>query len=194
MVAGDQTGEESKVMKSLLAIGIVAATVLLSSCASHGPVLVLDPVGPAPSTSTAAAPTGTLMVFSAFEQGADFNSQLYRRHYTDYRILSADGKRLQTVRNDSGSLVETPQQVQLPVGTYRVVARANGYGEVTIPVVIRADQVTTVHLEGSPSWPNRRQLAGSNPVRLPDGEIAGWRAGNASGDRPSVPQSNRWQP
>jgi hypothetical protein len=163
-------------MKSLLTIGIVGATALLSSCASHGPALVLDPVGPAPFPSVVAGSTGTLMVFSAFEQGADFNSQLYRRHYTDYRILSADGKRLQTVRNDSGTLVEAPKRAQLPVGTYRVVARANGYGEVTVPVVIRADQVTTVHLEGSASWPDRRHLTGSNLVRLPDGEIAGWRA------------------
>jgi hypothetical protein len=184
MVAGDQAGEERKVMKSLLAIGIVGAAALLPSCASHGPELVLDPVGPAPSTSAPAAHTGTLMVFSAFEQGADFNSQLYRRHYTDYRILSADSRPLETVRNDCGTLVEAPKRVQLPAGTYRVVARANGYGEVTVPVVIRADRVTTVHLEGGPSWPNRRQLAGANPVRLPDGEIAGWRA--------SADMTNEW--
>jgi hypothetical protein len=145
---------------------------------------VLDPVGPAPFPSAGAGSTGTLKVFSAFEQGADFNSQLYLRHYTDYRILSADGKRLQTVRNDSGTLVEGPKRVQLPVGTYRVVARANGYRQVTVPVVIRADQVTIVHLEGGSSWPNRRPLAGSNPVRLPDGEIAGWRADTENMPKP----------
>ena len=167
---------EPIIMKLHLATGFLAAMALLSSCASHGPALVLDPVGPAPFPSAVGGSTGTLKVFSAFEQGADFNSQLYRPHYTDYRILSAEGKRLQTVRNDSGTVVEAPKRVQLPVGNYRVVARANGYGEVTVPVVIRADQVTTVHLEGSPSWPNRSQLAASNPVRLPHGEIAGWRA------------------
>src|SRR5664279_596404 len=107
-----------------LATGFLAAAALVSSCASHGPALVLDPVGPAPFPSAVARSTGTLKVFSAFEQGADFNSQLYRRHYTDYRILSAEGKRLQTVRNDSGTVVEAPKRVQLPVGTYRVVARA----------------------------------------------------------------------
>jgi hypothetical protein len=170
-------------MRTIIATVVVAATALLSGCASHSPALVLDPVGPAPFSSAVASSSGTLMVYSAFEQGADFNSQLYRRHYTDYRILAADAKPLQTVRNDSGSLVEAPKRVQLPVGTYRVVAQANGYGEVTVPVVIRADQVTTVHLEGSPSWQNREQLTGSNPVRLPDGEIAGWPA---STDKPSV--------
>ena len=158
------------------AIGILATTALLAGCASRGPALVLAPIGPAPFPRAPAGSTGTLEVFSAFEQGADFNSQLYRRRYTDYRIFSADDKLMQTVRNDAGTLVEAPKQVKLPVGAYRVVARANGYGEVTVPVVIRADQVTTVHLEGGPSWPNRRQLTESNPVRLPDGEIAGWRA------------------
>jgi hypothetical protein len=174
--------EEPIAMRKTVAIGVVAATALFSGCASHSPSLVLDPVGPAPVPSGVAGSSGTLLVYSAFEQGADFNSQLYRRHYTDYRILSADAKPLQTVRNDSGTSVGEPKRVQLPVGTYRVVARANGYGQVTVPVVIRADQVTTVHLEGSPSWQNRKQLAGSNPVRLPDGEIAGWPA---STDKPS---------
>jgi hypothetical protein len=50
------------------------------------------------------------------------------------------------------------------------VAQANGYGTVPVPVVIRADQVTTVHLEGGASWPNNAALVGSNPVRLPDGK------------------------
>ena len=163
-------------MKTFISRGFMAAVAVLSGCASPGPGVVLDPVGPPPLASASVSPNGVLIVFSAFEQSADFNSQLYRRHYTDYRIRSADGKPLQTVRNDGGALAEGPKRVQLPVGTYRVVARANGYGEVTVPVLIRADQVTTVHLEGSSSWPNRKQLAGSNPVRLPDGEIAGWRA------------------
>jgi hypothetical protein len=170
-------------MRLLLPIG-AAAAVLLWGCASHRPALVLDTVGPAPSPSAVAGSTGTLKVFSAFEQGADFNSQLYRRHYTDYEILSADGKRLQRVRNDRGTSVEAPKRVELPVGAYRVVARANGYGEVTVPVVIRADQVTTVHLEGSPSWPNPKQLTESNLVRLPDGEISGWRANTVDSIKP----------
>src|ERR1035438_4631870 len=106
---------EPIIMKQHLAAGFLAAMALLSSCASVRPAVVLDPVGPAPFPSAVGGSTGTLKVFSAFEQGADFNSQLYRRHYTDYRILSAEGKRMQTVRNDSGTVVEAPKRVQLPV-------------------------------------------------------------------------------
>ena len=110
------------------------------------------------------------------EHHADFNDLPYLRHYTDYKITCQDGKPVQTVHNDNRTPLEVPKRVQLPTGAYCVVARANGYGVVTVPVIIRANQVTTVHLEGSPSWQNRSQLSQSNPVRLPGGEIAGWRA------------------
>lgn len=70
------------------------------------------------------------------------------------------------------------------MGACCVVARANGYGVVTAPVSIRADQVTTVHLEGGSSWQNPSQLSQSNPVRLPDGAIAGWRASLDSSSKP----------
>ena len=91
---------------------------------------------------------------------------------------------MQTVRNANAASLEGPKRVQLPVGTYCVIARANGYGVVIVPVIIRADQVTTVHLEGGPSWQNLSQLSQSNPVRLPDGEIAGWRASPDSPPKP----------
>jgi hypothetical protein len=171
-------------MKLLVTTGLLATVALLSGCASQRPALVLDPVGPAPVPAGVAGSSGTLMVFSAFRQGANFNGPPYRRQYTDYKILSPTGKLLQWVRNDGGTLVAAPKPVALPTGTYRVVARANGYGEITVPVVIRPNQATLVHLEGSASWPDRKQLAASNPVRLPDGEIAGWRA---SVDRSSTP-------
>ena len=171
-------------MKLLLAASVMAGGALLSGCASLGPKLVLDPVGPPRLASAGAGSTGTLMVYSAFERGAEFNGRYYRRQYTDYKILSTDGKPAQVVHNDTGTLLETPQRVQLPVGAYRVAARANGCGKVIVPVVIRADQVTRVHLEGSPGWSNGRVLANSNPVRLPDGEIAGWRASTGDSSKP----------
>ncbi len=171
-------------MKLLLATSVVAGVAFLTGCASHRPGLALDPVGPTPFASSDTGSTGMLMVYSAFEQGAEFNSPYYRRQYSDYRILSADGKLLQPVHNDSGTLMESPKRVQLPVGIYRVVARANSYGEVIVPVAICANQVTTVHLEGSPAWPNGGEIAKSKPVRLPHGEIVGWRASTDSFSRP----------
>jgi len=116
------------------------------------------------------------MVFSAFDPAPDAYGDPYRHEYSDYRIYATDGRLLSTIHNDNGLLLERPKEVPLPAGAYRVVARANGYGTVTVPVVIRPDQRTVVHLEGSPAWADRPAMAQSDPVRLPDGEIAGWRA------------------
>ena len=149
---------------------------LLAGCVSQPHGLVLDPIGPPGPQSASTGTHGTLVVFSAYDPHADFNDLPYLHHYTDYKILSAEGKLRQSVHNSNGLSLDGPKRVELPVGTYRVEAHANGYGSVTVPVVIRANQVTTVHLEGSVSWPNNAALARSNPVRLPDGEIAGWRA------------------
>jgi hypothetical protein len=171
-------------VKLLHAISLVAGIAFLGGCASHRPGLVLDAVGPPPFANGGLGSIGTLVVYSAYEQGAEFNSPYYRRQFTDYKILMPDGKLLRPVHNDNGTLVEAPKRVRLPEGAYQIIARANSYGEVIVPVVIRANQVTTIHLEGSPAWPNGRELANSNPVRLPDGEIAGWRASTSSRSNP----------
>ena len=163
-------------MKLFIAANILAAAALLAGCVSQQHGLVLDPIGPPSPQSAGAGLNGTLVVFSAFDPHADFNDLPDLRHYTDYKITQEDGKLVQTVHNDDGTLLEEPKRVQLPPGTYCVVALANGYGAVTVPVIIRANQITTVHLEGGAAWPNNASLLGSNPVRLPDGEIAGWRA------------------
>jgi hypothetical protein len=171
-------------MKLLFPAILLIGAVLMAGCISQQRALVLEPIGPPNVPLAPAGSNGTLVVFSAFDTRGDFNNLLYLRHYTDYKIVSEDGSLHQIVHNDNGLLVEAPKRLELPAGTYRVVARANGYGMVTVPVIIREKQVTTVHLEGGASWPNNAALLGSNPVRLPDGEIAGWRANT---DCPSKP-------
>jgi hypothetical protein len=172
-----------------LKTGFMAAAIVLSllagtGCAFHQRNVVLDPIGPAAGVVTSAASPGTLVVFSAFTPEPDINNSPYRRRYSDYRVLTADGRQqVQTVHNDRGVQVGGPQKVTLPAGEYRVEARANGYGQVMVPVVIRTGEITTVHLEGSVWWPRSSPIFASNPVRLPGGEIAGWRASYA-GDRP----------
>jgi hypothetical protein len=163
-------------MKELIPASLLVAAALLAGCASEPHGLVLDPIGPPVPPSPGAGSNGTLVVFSAFDPQADFDDLPYLRHYSDYKITDQDGKRLQRVHNAESASMEGPKQVQLPAGAYHVLARANVYGIVTVPVIIRAGQVTTVHLEGGASWQNRAQLTQSDPVRLPDGRIVGWRA------------------
>lgn len=163
-------------MKSLLTATVLAGVALVSGCASNKHAVALDAVGPPPLPSAAPGPKGALVVYSAFDPNADFNDIPYLRRYTDYRILSEAGQLLQVVHNNNDTLLESPQKVELPVGKYRVIAQANGYKTVTLPVVILADRLTTVHLDGAASWSDNAAMLRSNPVRLPDGEIAGWRA------------------
>ena len=175
---------EIRVMKLLFPANILLGAALLAGCISQQRGLVLEPIGPPNVQLARPGSNGTLVVFSAFDPHADFNDLPYLRHYTDYKITSADGTLQQTVHNNKGLSVEGPKSLELPVGSYRVVAHANGYGLVTVPVLIQANQVTTVHLEGGASWPNNAALLGSNPVRLPDGEIAGWRANTGDPTKP----------
>jgi len=165
--------------KFIASILSVAAAALVAGCASTThPSLVLDPVGPPVAQPAMAAGRGSLVVFSAFDSQANFEAaNPYRRRYTDYKVLSPDGQLVRAVHNDAGNLSDNPPEIILSSGTYRVIAQSNGYGEVTVPVVIAPDQVTVVHLEGGAnSWPDKAALRNSNPVKLPDGRIVGWRA------------------
>jgi hypothetical protein len=149
-------------MKQVFSASVLIEATLVAGCISQQHGLVIEPIGPPNVQLAHPGSNGTLVIFSAFDPHADFNDLPSLRHYTDYKITSADGTLQQTVHNNNGLLVEGPKKLELPVGTYRVMAHANGYGMVTVPVVIRANQVTTVHLEGGASWPNNAALLGSN--------------------------------
>jgi hypothetical protein len=144
------------------------AVLPLAGCASNGPGLVLAPVGPPVSHSTAGS-ASALVVFSACDQSAHFNDLPYRRVHSDYRILTTDGKLVQTVHNDNGTAAGGPKEVLLPPGQYQVVARANGYGAVTVPVIIGTNQITTVHLEGGYLLEQSGQAPGKTPARVKAG-------------------------
>ena len=165
-------------MKSVSIFCGLAIAAWLSGCASNRSGLVLDPVGPSLGQSSAmsSSTNGTLVVYSAYNVDANWNARDPRRPvYSDYKIFSQDGNLLRAVHNDSGTMLQDAVQVALPAGKYLVVASANGYGRVTIPVVIEARQITVLHLEGGWSWPNEAEFNQTNAVRLPDGQIVGWR-------------------
>ena len=140
-------------MKPILTSLVLIAGALLSGCAIYNRHVVFAPVGPAPGQyATAGTETGdgSLVVYSAYDVNPIINSRDSSRPvYTDYRIQTADGQPLKYVHNDSGTILQKPVQVQLPAGQYRVLAHANGYGEVTVPVTVAAAELTIVHLESN---------------------------------------------
>jgi hypothetical protein len=165
-------------MKTFFTLIAIAAGALLSGCATGKNGLALDTVGPPlPQPTATISNNGTLVVYSAYEVNADFNARDPNRpEYSDYKILTTDGKLLQRVHNNSGTILQDAVPVALPPGKYNVVARANGYGYVTVPVMIVAQQNTILHLEGGGSWPDESAFNQTNAVRLPDGLIVGWKA------------------
>jgi hypothetical protein len=165
-------------MTTFLTSNIVAAGVLVAGCATGKSGITLDAIGPVPGRPAAISSTnGTLMVYSAYEAGADFNSRdPYRPEYSDYRIFTTDGKLLQRVHNNSGTILQGPVSAELPPGKYHVIARANGCGYVTVPVIIEARRSTILHLEGGGVWPDESVFNQTNAVRLPYGQVVGSRA------------------
>lgn len=172
-------------MKSVSILCVLAIGALLSGCSSDRSGLVLDPVGPPPgqTSTTSSSTNGTLVVYSAYDVSANWTARDPRRPvYSNYKIFSRDGHLLRAVHNDSGTILQDPVPVLLPTGQYRVVANANGSGCVTIPVVIEPCQTTVLHLEGGGFWPDEAEFNRTNAVRLPDGQVVGWRT---AAERPS---------
>ncbi len=179
-------------MKYANAIALSGVMVLAAGCASARQVAIFDPVGPAPMGNPRPSNEGTLRVYSARERAQvdinreewlwnnDFgrNDFLYEPAHTDYTILTQDGKVFEHVRNARNPDDAEPARVTLPPGIYRVEARAEERDgvttDVTIPVVVRPGRTTTAHLAGD--WRPTHQFTDAQVVRLPDGQIAGWRS------------------
>lgn len=149
----------------------VASLLLLASCASQP--LALAPVGPGPGVSRASSPgKGDLQVFTETEEY--YLDQMSYYPHTDYQIYNMDGKRLERVWNHQTHEDERPATVSLQPGTYLVKAWAEFYGVVTVPVVIKPNQTTTVVLQ--PGWNPDKPVASSELVQMPNGYFVGWRA------------------
>jgi hypothetical protein len=152
-------------------------------CASH-PV-VTSPVGPEPIERSALNANGYLQVFSETEDHVAGDGPPYRLH-TGYAILDRSGKQVKYVQNHVGEMDEMPTLVDIPAGSYRVVAQSASYGRVTVPVVIREGKATLVHLDREGKVP--LTVPESDVVRLPDGEIVGWSGSGAPAFTKSKPE------
>jgi hypothetical protein len=179
-------------MKYAQAIAVSGAILGLAGCASAPKVAVLAPVGPSPAEHSAVMSGGFLQVYSAqrkadidlvteeWRWNNDFgkNQFLTEPAHTEYTIYAQDGGVLKRVPNARDADDAEPTLLMLPTGTYKVEAQAEDRREgtvtVTIPVVIQKGQTTVAHLEGD--WAPSHQYTDGDVVRLPDGQIAGWRA------------------
>ena len=162
-------------MKTSSLILAVAGSFLMG-CAGIKSNVPLDTVGPEPGQTVSATPdTGTLIVYSAYKVNADFNApNPNHREYSDYNILDSNKKLVKRIHNVTEGILEGAVSVELPAGKYFVDARSNGYGRVNVPVIVASGQHTVIHLDGSDS--DKSAFNAANAVRLPDGEIIGWKA------------------
>ena len=170
--------------------------VCLVGCATASRVTMLEEVGPRPALAAQHSGEGYLRVYSAREKAPtnvyadeffwnnDFgkNEFLHYTAHTSYSIYAPDGRLLQRVRNATGMDDANPTLVKLSPGVYRVKADAEDYNDVTstvmVPVCIKPGLRTTVHLDGNWNAPTAMKRDGGQIVRLPNGNIVGWRVVN----------------
>ena len=96
------------------------------------------------------------------------------QQHTDYTIYNLQGDRVEHVFNPVGHYENAPSVTSLPPGKYMVVARAQGYLRVNVPVLIEAGRTTRVHLDAR--WHAPPNTPASELVQMPNGYQVGWRA------------------
>ncbi len=119
--------------------------IMMTSCASSGSPVVLAPVGPDTPARVEGGSTGQLKVYTATRDIDDGNTHYFP--HTGYTIYSETGKIVKKVANRISNHDEDPTVVELPAGTYTVLARSASHGIVKIEVVIAAGKLTTAKLE-----------------------------------------------
>ena len=114
---------------------------------------------------------GGLQVFSRLIGRSEGDNPTWYQH-TDYYIYGRDGKLARRIGNNDGRYAEPPRQVMLPAGQYLVVAQANDYFWVEVPVTIKRGQTTRVHLDDH--WQPPADAPKTELVCLPNGNPVGW--------------------
>ena len=116
--------------------------------------------------------SGSLIVYSATYPQTLEQSE-YAAH-TNYTVSTVGDKLIRRVSNNRDSFGASPSIVELPCGNYHVRAQYGDGRFIVVPVPVQADRTTVVDLDGEPlpaGAPGARE-----PIRLPGGELAGWRA------------------
>lgn len=157
-------------MKAHIAITTAAVAMFLAGCATTSTV-VQQRVGPAKDTVDN---SGSLVVYSAFTPAMNLVDPDTDLH-SDYTIRSSDGTVCRQVKNWVSKVLSEPKMVKLAPGNYTVEARAAGEGRVQVPVVIEANRVTAVHLDGA-NHPKLKDVDMAKLVTLPREGAVGWGA------------------
>jgi opacity protein-like surface antigen len=155
---------------TLIMMGTAVAT-LLASCAT-APV-ALAPVGPNPADFQTSAGTGQLEVFSALSGRAEGSNPTWYKH-TDYYLCDSQGRTMEHVINNPGHYAQRPRLINLAPGQYIVEARAKDTLRINVPVVIKAGEITSVHLDGS--WQPPTDAPRTELVYDANGSPVGWHS------------------
>ena len=153
----------------------VIAVAALAGCATHSTVVVNDPVGPelAAPRKIVTSGQGQLVVYSALEV-VDQVSSDFPTHAA-YEIDLPNGKLFKRVDNRSGSFYQSPAAVSFPPGEYKVKAPVTNDGLVTVTVVIKENETTTLDLDGG-HFRQHKPTGAGQWVRLPSGEVIGMKS------------------
>jgi hypothetical protein len=155
----------------MLALIMVAVSMMTVSCTLMQQPVAVAPVGPAPGSQLALADTGFLKVFTDMKFSR-YDDMFYATH-TDYGVYDDAGKLIKSVQNAESFHSPTPMQVALPPGHYIVEGWSDAYKLVKVPVLIEAGSLTTVNLEKDDHGLFPGGIA-ADLVHTPDGRIVGW--------------------
>ena len=116
------------------------------------------------------ASSGYLEVFSSTQESQWGEGSYYYPH-TGYRIYDSNGKMVKWVDNHDGPIDEAPQKVELASGVYTIWAQSDKAGYVRVPVVVKMDRTTSIHLES-----DKEAINPAKAVTTSTGQVVGWKA------------------
>ena len=154
----------------------------LVGCATNVQTTLREPIGPSSHALVGGSTGGCLVVYSRWDPALHMDYDCVAR--APYDVYAPDGKLVTHVFNDAGGYDRDPVQLSLPAGEYKVSSFVPIDGQTIVPVVIVPGQTTMVYLDGSGNRLRKLAPAGSL-LRLPDGDVAGWRAGGGPSQKPS---------
>ena len=165
----------TKMQTTWLSRWVVVVLALAAGCATDPSRVSVPAVGPMTGTPPGhlGSGNGTLQVFT---QASPFNDgQAPPVVRAICSIYTEDGKLVERFQNAAVNEDAPPFEFSLRAGQYLVSVPTPGYGQVTVPVVIVAGDITPLYLNRT-GMMNKDDLPESELSRLPNALIVGRRA------------------